>query len=147
MVEMSGSEPQTRTILVVKHEPELRVVKRMLSAEPSKILVATSGARALEIAQGTRLDLVILGVKLPDAKGTDILRRLRAIDADVPVIMMTGHPSAGTVRAAMELGAFDYLTEPFDMEEMRRVVRDALASRGTYAFARLERSATLDAAS
>jgi len=136
------------TVLVVKHEPDLpRLVKRVLSTEISKILVATNGARALQIAERTRLDLVILGVKLPDMKGIEVLRRLRQIDADVPVIMATGYGSAGTVRAAMALGAFDYLTQPFDTEEMRRVVREALASRGASAFARLDRGEALEAVS
>ena len=119
-----------RTILLVEDEPPVRcLIKRILSTESAKILTAGSGAQALQILARTAVDLVILDVWLPDMIGTEVLRRLRDIDADVAVIMVTGYGSAGTVRAAMELGAFDYLTKPFSNQEMSRVVREALASR------------------
>jgi two-component system NtrC family response regulator len=128
---MAGALPNSRRhFLVVDDEPEvLRIFKRILSAEGAVILAAQSGAEALEIARQTRLDLVILDLKLPDVSGTEVLRRLRRIDATVPVIVVTSYGSAETVRAAMKLGAFDYLTKPFDNEEIRRVAREALASR------------------
>ena len=119
-----------RTILLVDDEPEvLRLFKRILSAESALILAAQSGAEALEIARQTPLDLVILDVKLPDVSGTEVLRRIRKIDAGVPVIMVTSYGSVETVRTSMKLGAFDYLTKPFDNQEIRRVAREALASR------------------
>ena len=124
------AENPPRTILLVEDEPPVRrLLKRILSSESAKILTAGSGAQALQIAVRTAVDLVILDVKLPDMSGTEVLRQLRDIDANVAVIMVTGHGSAGTVRAAMEMGAFDYLTKPFSTEEMSRVVREALASR------------------
>ena len=119
-----------RTILVVDDEPEvLRLFKRILSAEGTQILAAGTGAAALAIARQTPLDLVILDVKLPDVSGTDVLRRLRRIDPGVPVIIVTSYGSVETVRASMKLGAFDYLTKPFDNQEVRRVAREALRSR------------------
>src|SRR3972149_3184921 len=88
-----------RTILLVDDEPEvLRLFKRILSAEDTLILAAQSGVEALEIARQTRLDLVILDLKLPDVSGTEVLRRLRRIDAGVPVIIVTSYGSVGTVR-------------------------------------------------
>jgi two-component system NtrC family response regulator len=130
MVKTNRFELAAFSILVVEADPNVpRLIKRVLSTEPGSIQVTSKGAYALRIAARTRLDLVILGVKIPDLSGTDVLRRLRSIDADVPVIMIAAHGSAGTVRAAMELGAFDYLTKPLDEEEMRQVVREALASR------------------
>lgn len=121
-----------RTILLVDDEPEvLRIFKRILSAEGAVILAAQSGAEALEIARQTRLDLVVLDLKLPDVSGTEILRRIRKIDATVPVIVVTSYGSVETVRTAMKLGAFDYLTKPFDNKEVRRVAREALASRAS----------------
>ena len=119
-----------RTILLVDDEPAvLHLFKRLLSAEGALILEAQTGAEALEIARQTRLDLVILDVKLPDVSGTEVLRRLRRIDAGVPVVIVTSYGSVETVRASMKLGAFDYLTKPFDNREIGRVAREALASR------------------
>jgi DNA-binding NtrC family response regulator len=119
-----------RTILVVDDEPEvLRLFKRLLSTEDAKVLLTQSGAEAVKIARQTRLDLVILDVKLPDVSGMEVLKRIRRIDPGVPVIMVTSYGSVETVRASMKLGAFDYLTKPFDNQEIRRVAREALASR------------------
>ena len=124
------AENPPRTVLLIEDEPPVRrLIKRILLTESAKILTAGSGARALQIAARTAVDLVILDVKLPDMSGTEVLRRLRDIDGNVAVIMVTGYGSPGSVRAAMELGAFDYLTKPFSNEEMSRVVREALASR------------------
>ena len=128
---MTNALPNPRwTILVVDDEPEvLRLFKRILSTENAEILAAQTGTLALGIARKTRLDLVILDVKLPDMSGTEVLRRLRSIDDGVPVIMATSYGSAETIRASMRLGALDYLTKPFDNQEVRRVAREALASR------------------
>lgn len=118
------------SILVVDDEPEvLRLVTRILSAEGTQILAAGTGAEALAIARQRGLDLVMLDIKLPDMSGTQVLRRIRRIDPGVPVIMVTSYGSVETVRTSMELGAFDYLTKPFDNQEVRRVAREALASR------------------
>lgn len=128
---MANAPPNPRrTILLVDDEPEvLSLLKRILSAESALILAAQSGAEAVKIARQTPLDLVILDVKLPDVSGTEVLRRIRKIDAGVPVIMVTSYGSVETVRTSMKLGAFDYLTKPFDNKEVRRVAREALASR------------------
>jgi DNA-binding response OmpR family regulator len=117
-----------RIILVVDDEPEmLSLFKEILSSEDAEILPAGSGAEALAIARCTRLDLVILDVKLPDASGTEVLRCLRKMDDTLPVIIVTAYGSADSVLASMRLGAFDYLTKPFHNEEIRRVAREALA--------------------
>lgn len=118
------------TILLVDDELELlRLFKRLVSAKGTLILEAKTGADALKIARETRLDLVILDLKLPDMSGTEVLRRIRRTNTGVPVIVVTAHGSAETVRVCMELGAFDYLTKPFSNQEVRRVAREALASR------------------
>ena len=119
-----------RAILVVDDEPEVLSLFRDILAEDAEILAAQSGAEALAIARSTRLDLVILDVKLPDVSGTEVLRRLRKMDDRLPVIIVTAHGSADGVRASMRLGAFDYLTKPFDNAEVRRVAREALMMGG-----------------
>lgn len=122
------------TILLVEDEPQVRrLVSQILLTEGTKVLTAATGRRALQIAATTPVDLVILDVRLPDVSGTEVLRRLHHIDASLAVIMVSGHGSARTVRAAMELGAADFLTKPFRNEDIRRVVREALALRGAAA--------------
>lgn len=115
------------TVLVVEEKPDIsRLVKRILS--DAKILATSAVARALQVVARTPVDLVILDVTLRDGSGTEVLRRLRSIDPGIPVIVVTSHGSAVGVRAAMELGAFDYLTKPVGNEEIEHVARAALAS-------------------
>lgn len=126
---MATVQTAKRRILIVDDEPAvLALLKRILSAEGAEILAAQRGAQALEIARRTRLDLVILDVRLPDVSGLEVLRRVRRIDEVVPVIMVTSYGSAETVKASMRLGAFDYLTKPFDNQEVRRIAREALSN-------------------
>ncbi|MBI2202254.1 MAG: response regulator [Candidatus Rokubacteria bacterium] len=121
-------------ILVVDDEPEMcALFEEILSVEKAEILSARTGVEALAIARRTRLDLVLLDLRLPDVGGTEVLRRLRRLDDDLPVVMVTAHGSAETVRTSMRLGAFDYVTKPFDIREIQRVIRGALASARTTA--------------
>ena len=117
-------------ILIVDDESAvLALLRRILSTEDAEILAVRSGARALEIARQTRLDLVMLDVRLPDVSGLEVLKRVRRIDGMLPVIMVTAYGSAETVRASMRLGAFDYLTKPFDNQEVKRATCQALTNR------------------
>lgn len=121
-------------ILVVDDEPEMCVLfEEILSVEKAEIHSARTGVEALAIARRTRLDLVILDLRLPDVSGTEVLRRLRRLDDDLPVIVVTAYGSVDTVRTSMRLGAFDYVTKPFDVQEIQRVIRGALASARTTA--------------
>ena len=127
---MATIQTGKRRILIVDDEPAvLALLRRILSTEDAEILAVRSGAQALEIARQTRLDLVILDVRLPDVSGLEVLKRVRRIDEFVPVIMVTSYGSAKTVRASMRLGAFDYLTKPFDNQEVGRIAREAMTSR------------------
>ncbi len=127
---MATVQTGKRRILIVDDEPAvLALLRRILSTEDAEILAVRTGAQALEIARRTHLDLVMLDVRLPDVSGMEVLRRVREVDEVVPVIMMTSHGSAETVRASMRLGAFDYLTKPFDNQEVKRIAREAMTSR------------------
>src|SRR3989304_1499035 len=126
---MATDQTGKRRILLVDDEPAvLALLGRILSAEDAEILAVQRGAEALEIARRTHVDLVILDVRLPDVSGLEVLRRVRRLDEAVPVIMVTSYGAAQTVKAAMRLGAFDYLTKPFDNQEVKRIAREALRS-------------------
>lgn len=132
MTKLADSPPHT--ILLVEDEPQVRrLLVRILLTERAKIITAATGVQALQIAGKTPVDLVILDVRLPDMNGTEVLRRLRGINAGLAVIMISGYGSARTVRTAMELGASEFLTKPFRNLEIRRVVREALALGGASA--------------
>ena len=128
---MSHHTPHSPAIvLLVEHEPRTRrLLKRILSKETTRVITAGTAVRALQIVSRTSLALVILDENLPDGSGTAVLQRLRRIDPGVAVIMVTALGSIEAVRTAMELGASDYLTGPFDNGNLEHVVHAALAAR------------------
>jgi two-component system KDP operon response regulator KdpE len=113
-------------VLVVDDEPPIRKLLRMgLSTQGYEILDAPNGKTALALLE-SRPDLVILDLGLPDIQGLDLLAMIRARNDAVPIIVLSSRgDEAGKVRA-LDLGADDYLTKPFGMEELLARMRAAL---------------------
>ena len=122
--------PSQATILVVDDEHLIRwSLEQHLRREGYGILLAETGAEALQKAQADTPDLVLLDVRLPDADGLEILERLRASDPESLVIMITAHGGVESAVRAMKLGAHDYIIKPFDMDELKLTVRKALETK------------------
>ena len=116
----------SRRVLVVDDEPLIRwSLTERLRADGHEVLEAETAAEALEKAQ-TGVDLVLLDYKLPDEDGLTVLRRIRELDPDTLVIMLTAHKGVETVVVAMKAGAFDYATKPFDLDDVAVRVSHAL---------------------
>jgi DNA-binding response OmpR family regulator len=109
-------------MLVADDEPHLlRLVKFRLEREGYRVLTATDGDTALQVARDERPDLCVLDVMMPKRSGFDVLRELRA-DAqckDMKVIMLTARAQDRDVDAGFSLGADDYITKPFSPQELR----------------------------
>jgi two-component system response regulator AtoC len=118
-----------RRVLLVDDEDLIRwSVAERLRTDGHEIVEAASAAEALERADGA--DLVLLDYKLPDEDGIAVLRKLREIDPDTLVIMLTAHSGVETVVESMKAGAFDYATKPFDLDDIAiRVARALEATR------------------
>lgn len=121
-------------VLVVDDEPPIRKLLRMgLSTQGYEILEAPNGKTALELlAQDP--DLVVLDLGLPDMQGLDLLRTMRARNERVPIVVLSSRGDEGAKVEALDLGADDYVTKPFGMEEllarMRAAVRHQLQIQG-----------------
>jgi two-component system, OmpR family, KDP operon response regulator KdpE len=113
-------------VLVIDDEPPIRKLLRMgLNAQGYHILEAPNGKTALELL-GTSPDLIILDLGLPDIQGLDLLRTIRARNESVPIVVLSSRgDEAGKVQA-LDLGADDYLTKPFGMDELLARMRAAL---------------------
>jgi two-component system, NtrC family, response regulator PilR len=117
----------TEKILVVDDEPSMReMLGIMLRKEGFDVLLAESRTMAAAVLSRGPVDMVITDVKLPDGDGIEILRHVKAATAETVVIVMTAFGSTQTAVAALKLGAQDYLIKPFDIEELKIVVRSAL---------------------
>src|SRR3954471_6163640 len=114
------------TILVIDDESSILHAFRRAFADPEDTLeTASDGSEGLELVARCRPDVVVLDLNLPDASGLDVFRRIRAIDARIPVIFITGHGTTETAIEAMKQGAFDYLLKPLELRQVRDLVERA----------------------
>jgi two-component system, OmpR family, KDP operon response regulator KdpE len=116
-------------VLVVDDEPPIRKLLRMgLATQDYEVLDAPSGKAALEL-MAKKPDLIILDLGLPDIAGHELLRQFRTRDESVPIVVLSSRgDEAGKVQA-LDLGADDYVTKPFGMEELLARIRAALRHR------------------
>src|SRR5262249_33988159 len=113
-------------VLVVDDEPPIRKLLRMgLATQSYQILEAPNGRTALDL-MGEHPDVVILDLGLPDIDGHELLRQIRSRNESVPIVVLSSRgDEAGKVQA-LDLGADDYVTKPFGMDELLARMRAAL---------------------
>ena len=107
----------------------LELIERLLALNKSlHLLTATRGERGLEIARAERPELILLDVHLADMDGADVLRALRddPTTADVPVVVVSADAMGEQIERMRHLGAQAYVTKPVDIDELRRVIDDAI---------------------
>lgn len=117
-------------ILVVDDEPAIRrFLRTALSAQDYRIEEADDGEGALEFLKRNPVDLVILDLGLPGMDGLEVVRRLRDQGGTTPIIILSSRDDEGGKVAALDLGADDYVSKPFGMEELSARIRAALRHR------------------
>ena len=115
-------------ILLIDDDPALipRQVRLAFPAHTHCVLVARTGAEGLARVRTDLPDVILLDLRLPDQSGLEIYQAIRQIDGRIPVIFITLARSADSAIEAMRQGAYDYLFKPLDLQELRRVVNEAL---------------------
>jgi two-component system response regulator HydG len=117
---------KTPTILVVEDDAENRTaIVKVLEAAEYKVRAADNGQQALDIINEENIDLLVTDLRLPVLDGAELLKRAKAIDQEIEVIMITGH---GTVEIAVEAikdGAYDFITKPVKKAQLLRAVEKA----------------------
>ena len=118
------------TILVADDEESIRwVLEQALTSDGHRVVCVGDGAAALAQLTGNEIDLALVDIKMPDVDGLELLQRARAASLAIPVIIMTAQNTMANAIEAMKRGAFDYVTKPFDIEEVRALVHRALEMR------------------
>lgn len=113
-------------VLIVDDEVEfLDTLAKRLSKRKLQVSCSTSGEDAIRILKDRPFDVVILDVKMPGMDGIEALREIKRMCPLVEVIMLTGHANVEVAIQGMELGAFDYLMKPIDIDELLYKVQDA----------------------
>ncbi|MBM4146238.1 MAG: sigma-54-dependent Fis family transcriptional regulator [Nitrospira sp.] len=117
-------------ILIVEDEKSMReVLKILLEGEHHKIATASDGLEGLSYLDKDIFDLVITDIKMPKANGFDVLKKVKEISPDTIVIMITAYANKETAIEAMKLGAYDYISKPFNIDEIRLIVRKAIEKK------------------
>ena len=115
-------------VLVVEDEAILGdSICTYLERHACTVTVARSGEAAIRLAEEASPDVAVVDIRLGGMDGLEVLRRMRGLSPATEVIMMTAHASVASAVEAMKLGAFDYLTKPLDLDELRVVVDKALS--------------------
>ena len=122
--------PKRGTLLIVDDEEGPRQSLKIVFKGEYDILIAKSGEEGIEtLRKNPQTDVVISDIRMTGISGIDLLAALKKIDQDVQVIMLTAYETIDTARAALRLGACDYLNKPFDIPVIRAAVAGALEKR------------------
>ena len=117
-----------KEILIVDDQPGIRLLlNEVFKKGGFHTHLAANGFDALKIAETTALDCALLDMKIPGMDGLEILARLKAIQPNLPVVMMTAYIEQHMIDSATELGVAKYFTKPFNIFEMRNEVKKILA--------------------
>jgi DNA-binding NtrC family response regulator len=116
-------------VLVIDDDEGLRESCRLILEDEFDVLDAPDAHKGIEILRRHEVDVVLLDVRLPGMDGLEALQHIKALDEHVEVILVTAVRTVRTAVTAMKLGAFDYLTKPFEEEEVLGLVRRALERR------------------
>jgi two-component system response regulator PilR (NtrC family) len=124
------SDSMGERLLIVEDELSMReFLEIMLKHDGYDVRSAGSGEEAFEIFGEEEPDLVLTDVKMPGMSGLDLIRKIRSLDSAVPIIAITAYASAQDAIRAVREGAYDYLSKPFQIEDLRAVIRNALKAR------------------
>lgn len=117
-------------VLIVDDEINMQVVLSAAFKDAGFVTgTASTGAEAIQILTDTGFDLILLDLKLPDMTGIDVFRRAREVMPGIIVIMITAYSSVETAIQAMKMGAYDYITKPFNVEKLLMVAGNAIEAR------------------
>ncbi len=120
-----------RTVLVIDDEKSIRdSIKMILEYEKYNVLFAEQGTKGLAVFREQLPDVVLLDIKMPGGKdGIEILREMKQLSPEIPVIMISGHATFDTAVEATKIGAYDFLPKPLDRDKLLITVRNAIDQR------------------
>jgi two-component system, NtrC family, response regulator PilR len=117
-------------VLVVEDEKSMReVLKMLLESEGHEVKAALDGVEGMAALESDIFDLVITDMKMPNAGGFEVLKKVKEISPDTVVILVTAFSTKETAIEAMNLGAYDYIGKPFNIDEIRLIIRRAIEKK------------------
>ncbi len=117
-------------ILVADDEQSMReFLDIMLKKEGYKVSLASNGEEVAKLVENDLFDLVLLDIRMPKLDGISTLKKIKAVTPETIVIMITAYASADTAIKAMKEGAYDYITKPFKVDEIKLIIKNALEKK------------------
>jgi len=114
-------------ILIIDDEIIIRkLFTRLLTREKYKVLTAADGQKGIETVKKEKLDLVILDLKMPGMDGIEALKRIKEINKNIRVIIITAFGTIKSASDALNLGADDFISKPFDIAKIRMTIKNVL---------------------
>jgi DNA-binding NtrC family response regulator len=130
MMETGSQEKERRHILVVDDDEAIREgMRRILEAEGYLVIPSASGRTAIETIQERDFDVVITDLKMPGMDGIEVLKTIKILQPEIPVMIITGYSTVDTAVDAMKNGAFDYIAKPFTPDFIIDKVHKAIAHK------------------
>ena len=117
-----------RLLLIDDERVFLEVLAKRLKLRGILPTMAFSGKEGIQLLRGHSFDVVVLDLKMVDMDGLEVLKIIKIIDPQLPVIMLTGHGSEDATSDGMAGGAYDYLTKPYDLDLLVEKIRQAAAA-------------------
>ncbi|MGB9629052.1 MAG: sigma-54-dependent transcriptional regulator, partial [Thermodesulfobacteriota bacterium] len=117
-------------ILVADDEQSMReFLEIMLKKEGYKVFLAPNGEEVVKMIEKDIFDLVLLDIRMPKLDGISALKKIKSVNPETIVIMITAYASADSAIQAMKEGAYDYITKPFKVDEIKLIIRNALEKK------------------
>jgi DNA-binding NtrC family response regulator len=118
-------------ILIVDDDPDVcEYLQKFLSKDGYDVTTVSQPSMVLDELKEKAYQIIILDLKMPGMSGEELLRRIRAVDSDICIIIYTGYPSVDSAVETMKQQVFDYIKKPFNIEDFRAVIRKAVQEKG-----------------
>jgi DNA-binding NtrC family response regulator len=125
---MQDTHPSKMPIRVLLVDDEVgfaEVIRKRMAKRGVLVEIAGGGTEAIQLLRSNDFHVAILDLKMEDMDGIEVLKIFKKMVPRMPVIMLTGHGSESSAREGMQLGAFDYLTKPCELEDLLKKISDA----------------------
>ncbi len=118
-------------ILIADDDKNLRMVlANELSEEGFEVDIAENGAMAMNLLENQEYDVLLLDLSMPGLNGMDVLKKIKTLELTTEVVILTGNATISTAVEAMKLGAYDFLTKPFKIAELKAILEKAYEKKG-----------------
>lgn len=124
------STPQVALLLVDDEVGFVEVLSKRITRRGMTVTAASSGEEAIQTLRRRDFDVAVLDLKMEDMDGIEVLKIFKKMAPAMPVIMLTGHGSESSAREGIQFGAYDYLTKPYELEDLIQKIKQAIRQGG-----------------